>query len=325
MKYSIIVPVYNVENYINECIQSVLSQTMNDYEIILVDDGSLDECPAICDEWAKKESRIKVIHKKNGGISSARNEGIRQSKGRYLLFLDSDDYWVDANVLKKIDAYINRNDVDILCFGYQEYIEENRSMGKMLFDESNVFNIPEDIEPLLCDAMKKGIYVSSAWTKVISKEFIFKHDLFFEENTTSEDIDWSARILLQVQRVCFLPENLYIYRQRKNSIVHTVKVENIQMLADNIKRCVDYGMDNPGNTLSTIYWNYVSYQYCTFLIHACKSSNNEKVQMIINDMRNYRWLLKYHWNQKVKMVYLLDLLGFKTMCKVMSVYGKRRI
>ena len=102
MKYSIIVPVYNVENYINECIQSVLSQTMNDYEIILVDDGSLDECPAICDEWAKKESRIKVIHKKNGGLSSARNEGIRQSKGRYLLFLDSDDYWVDSNVLKKM-------------------------------------------------------------------------------------------------------------------------------------------------------------------------------------------------------------------------------
>ena len=102
---SVVVPVYNVEKYLNRCVESIVNQTYKNLEIILVDDGSLDNCPVMCDEWAKKDNRIKVIHKKNGGVSSARNAGIDKSNGKYISFIDPDDY-IEENMyflmIKKI-------------------------------------------------------------------------------------------------------------------------------------------------------------------------------------------------------------------------------
>ena len=100
--FSIIVPVYKAEKYINECVDSVLAQTFEDFELILADDGSPDRCPEICDEYAKKDSRIKVIHKENGGASSARNSGIEAACGEYVIFLDSDDYWEENYTLQRL-------------------------------------------------------------------------------------------------------------------------------------------------------------------------------------------------------------------------------
>ena len=104
MKFSVIIPIYKVEQYLRQCVDSVLAQTYTDVEIILVDDGSPDSCPAICDEYAKKDSRIKVIHKPNGGLSDARNAGLDMAQGEYVLFLDSDDWWDDKDALRKTDA-----------------------------------------------------------------------------------------------------------------------------------------------------------------------------------------------------------------------------
>ena len=109
-RFSIIVPVYNVEQYLAECVESVLAQTFTDWEMILVDDGSPDNCPRLCDEWAGKDARIKVVHKKNGGASSARNVGIRESGGEYILFLDSDDFYNDKDALKTFDNKLKENE-----------------------------------------------------------------------------------------------------------------------------------------------------------------------------------------------------------------------
>ena len=106
--FSIIVPVYKAEKYISECVDSVLAQTFEDFELILADDGSPDRCPEICDEYAKKDSRIKVIHKENGGASSARNSGIDAACGEYIIFLDSDDYWEENYTLQRLDGKIKR-------------------------------------------------------------------------------------------------------------------------------------------------------------------------------------------------------------------------
>ena len=102
VKFSIIVPVYKVEKYLERCINSILSQTYRNFELILVDDGSTDNCPRICDEYVKSNNRINVIHKKNGGLSSARNAGIDRSTGEYIIFVDSDDYWNSNHALQKI-------------------------------------------------------------------------------------------------------------------------------------------------------------------------------------------------------------------------------
>lgn len=127
--FSIIVPVYNVEKYINKCVDSILSQTFEDFELILVDDGSPDNCPAICDNYAEKDSRVKVIHKQNGGASSARNTGLCSEKGKYILFLDSDDYWDGTNSLSKIYKKAVKN-YDVIMFGCTDI---NISTGKNKF------------------------------------------------------------------------------------------------------------------------------------------------------------------------------------------------
>ena len=121
-KISIIVPVYNVEQYINRCIDSLLGQTLKDIEIILVDDGSPDQCPQICDEYARKDSRIKVIHKKNNGLGYARNSGLELATGEYIAFVDSDDY-VNINMYEKLYNETINNNFDIVYCGF---IVENK-------------------------------------------------------------------------------------------------------------------------------------------------------------------------------------------------------
>ena len=115
VKFSIIIPVYKVEEYLEKCIKSVLNQTYKNFELILVDDGSPDKCPLICDNYAKIDSRVFVIHKQNGGVSSARNEGIKVAKGEYIWFVDSDDF-VEENSLEILSEYINKTDTVLYVF-----------------------------------------------------------------------------------------------------------------------------------------------------------------------------------------------------------------
>lgn len=112
MRFSIIVPIYKVELYLRQCINSVLNQSYKDFELILVDDGSPDNCPIICDEYASRDIRVKVIHKSNGGLSDARNVGLDVAQGEYVLFLDSDDWWDDVLALEKINLKIKDTDAD---------------------------------------------------------------------------------------------------------------------------------------------------------------------------------------------------------------------
>ena len=123
-KVSVVIPVYNVEKYLDKCVNSILSQTYTDFELILVDDGSPDNCPKMCDEWAKKDSRIIVIHKENGGVSAARNDGIVRASGDYLLFVDSDDY-INKDLLKVCYENLLNQDLDILSFNYAFVDTEN--------------------------------------------------------------------------------------------------------------------------------------------------------------------------------------------------------
>ena len=120
---TVIIPVYKTEKYLGDCIKSVVEQTYKNLEIILVDDGSPDNCPVICDEWAKKDSRIKVIHKQNGGLSDARNAGIDKSTGEYILFLDSDDYYENHNHIELLCNEDDKNNSDLVCFNYKRYYD----------------------------------------------------------------------------------------------------------------------------------------------------------------------------------------------------------
>ena len=129
---SIIVPVYKVEKYLNRCIHSIVNQTMKDLEIILVDDGSPDTCPKMCDDWAKKDKRIKVIHQKNKGLSAARNHGIKISKGKYIGFVDSDDY-IDKYMYENMVSVLIKEQGDMCCCKLQKVYEKRNFLSKEKF------------------------------------------------------------------------------------------------------------------------------------------------------------------------------------------------
>ena len=144
-KISVITPVYKVENYLRKCIDSILNQSFDDFELIIVDDGSPDNCGAIADDYKDKDSRVKVIHKENGGAPSARNEGIKIAKGKYLYFPDSDD-WIEENYLEELYKLAVSNDANLVISGYtMEYYENNKKSSYKVSVENKVYLSREDV------------------------------------------------------------------------------------------------------------------------------------------------------------------------------------
>lgn len=215
-KISIIVPIYMVENYLSECIESIIHQTYSNLEIILVNDGSTDKCPQICEDYAKRDSRIVVINKPNGGLSDARNAGIDYATGEYLMFVDSDDYialnMVELlyNVLKDVDA-----DMSICNF---KYVSDELDV-----DFKNC-NLPIKDEILTGkDILLKKMFQHRGGYWVIACNKLYKRKLFenvrFAIGKIHEDEFIIHQILLQCQRVACVSEMLYFYRQRNTSII----------------------------------------------------------------------------------------------------------
>ena len=221
MLVSIIIPIYSVEDYLSICIESVLKQSYSRTEIILVDDGSPDSSSVICDEYASKYPNIKVIHKKNGGLSDARNVGIANATGDYILFLDGDDFWDDANALEELVKRVTLTKADVLNFSFKKYYEDTGEKSSYFHD---VLDMPLDLQKKkeqLGYLAEKNLYLSSACTKMIKRE-LFNENLLFEVGVYSEDVEWSARLIQSAKSMDFICLNFYCYRQRKNSISHTI-------------------------------------------------------------------------------------------------------
>ena len=216
---SIIVPVYNVEKYLNKCIASVVNQTYTNLEIILVDDGSPDNCPAICDQWQAKDSRIKVIHQENGGLSVARNNGIDACSGSYVQFVDSDDY-IEPNTVECLLQACLENNADVSCCGYvKEYA--NRLLYHPLTDVRKCY----EGEEILISAMKGTVFEHLAWNKLWRRD-LFDKNCRFPPGKCFEDSATTWKVLRKCSRVVCVPDVLYHYIARKNSNSNTKSMKN---------------------------------------------------------------------------------------------------
>ena len=226
MKISIIIPVYNVENYLEKCLNSILSQTFNDYEVILINDGSTDKTSTICDEFVKKDNRIKVIHKKNEGVSIARNVGIERACGEYILFFDGDDY-VEPYCLEELYDTAIREKVDAVLYGY--YLVENGhviethlpNFSKNLYEGSEIVNevLPkfigvsyDDIHKWLKgdkNALKKEN--TALWRSMVKGDLIRKNNLRFDKTLkVGEDTCFTSEYLSFAKR-CYVINKCYYY------------------------------------------------------------------------------------------------------------------
>ena len=204
MLFSVIVPIYNIEKYIRKCIDSVLVQSFADYELILVDDGSPDKCGEICDEYAKKDSRIKVIHKENGGLVSARQAGIKVAGGEYVIHLDGDDALL-PEALKNASEIISKTDADIVTFAYNCLIEDTISDIKYELVPEGLYNkeqIKEHIYPHLLSDKNMEHILYFLWGKAIKRTLATKHQLKVNPAISlGEDLSCIVPCYLEAEKV----------------------------------------------------------------------------------------------------------------------------
>ena len=219
MLFSIIIPIYKVEKYLNTCVESVLGQDFSDYEIILVDDGSLDRCGEMCDSLAQKDGRISVIHKANGGLSDARNAGIDVAKGEYLLFLDSDDSFKE-HALSNIERLISAYSPDVVAGVYEAFDENSDSIIAIM--DTDFSKEPPLLSSSETVALFKALNVAPcAWRYAVKRGFLLSRQLYFVKGLLSEDAMWTPRLLCAAGSVALNPEPFYHYVIRDGSIMTT--------------------------------------------------------------------------------------------------------
>ncbi len=227
MRFSIVVPIYNVAQYLPECIDSILSQTFEDYEVILVDDGSKDDSGSICDAYAEKYAHIHVIHQKNSGAAVARNAGITFAIGEYILFLDSDDYIISSEFLQTIDRRIQGTKADIVLYKFQQFQDGQHELQpcQFSFDEAER---AENADMLLNLLVSRDAFYASAWTKAIRRRLIVDNNVLFEKGITGEDNEWYLHLLSSCEcSIETVDEAFIAYRQRAGSISKAHKLKNL--------------------------------------------------------------------------------------------------
>ena len=225
-EFSIIVPIYKVEKYLEICIDSIIGQSFCNFELILVDDGSPDTCGEICDRYSSSDTRVRVIHKKNGGLSSARNAGLDVATGKYVIFIDSDDFWDDVNALEHIHINLTETDADVLVFPAKRYYESEDKYTYIITSDVDRTKITDkDVNTSIRYMIENNIYRAAAWNKVVKKSIIDSYSMRFKSGYLSEDMDWCGDLLLYAQRFDFYDNPFYAYRQQRNGSITAGKAE----------------------------------------------------------------------------------------------------
>lgn len=226
---SIIVPCYGVEKYLNKCVNSLVNQTLRDIEIIMIDDESPDNVPQMCDDWARKDSRITVVHKKNGGLGLARNSGLEVATGEYVAFVDSDDF-VDEHMYEKLLLLAEKENADACFCGYSYYdgnnindVLEGIAQDTKFIGRNEVDNFLFSMIGLPPEDARDTLINMCVWRAIYRRRIIQEHHVRFvsERIAASEDVTFHAFFLPLAEKVCFITEHLYRYRFNPQSISHS--------------------------------------------------------------------------------------------------------
>lgn len=319
-KISVIVPVYRVEKYLGRCVNSLLGQTLSDIEIILVDDGSPDGCPALCDEFAKKDSRIKVLHKENEGLGLARNSGMSLAVGEYIAFVDSDDY-VKSEMYRTLYEAAQRENADIAmcglcCIGGIMSAKENDVQNINCFDGYTVFDGKEGIDRLMLDisgALPKedqdSRYGFSSVKNIYRKEVLEKNKIRFlsEKEVMSEDVFFLLDFLDKCECAVGVPGAFYCYCRNGQSLSKSYRsdrFEKCRLIIDGINGVLSKRMDE------SVYKIYTDRLFQAYARAACmqeiqfapsngidKKELDRRLKAICNSKRLKTTLKNYPWHK----------------------------
>lgn len=220
-KVSIIVPVYNVEHELSRCVDSILNQSYTNIEVILVDDGSTDRCPSICDAFVMKDRRVRVIHKPNGGLSSARNAGLREASGEWILYVDSDDYILNDSC-ERLIAVGAKYDCDIVS---ADAIREFNGGREYMVHGSLADGKCYPSRDFIIKTVKPCEWYAPAWLNLYKRSFLIENNLFFVEGLLHEDMEMQPRVFLAAKTVAYCAYPFYRYVDRASSIMNASKVD----------------------------------------------------------------------------------------------------
>lgn len=265
--FSVIIPVFNVAEYLYECLESIAQQDYPFFECLIIDDGSTDASPQICDLYCDKDSRFRCIHKENGGLSDARNVGIDNSKGVYILFVDSDDY-ISPKTLSLLHDYIEKNnEPDVLCCNIQTF--GKRIQGFPFSDKVILYEGNPNVQKSYYDRQ----WYEMACNKAVKRELVLSKKMYFLKGVKHEDTLWSFQLVLCANSVLLDPTITYFYRIRENSIMSSMKsVDNAKYL-HTVFRCMADFAKKSKNTLS------MTYDYLIDLMISSLISSVVKVDM----------------------------------------------
>lgn len=232
---SVIVPIYKVEKYLEACVESLVYQSYEKLQIILVDDGSPDDCPRMCDQWKEKDSRIEVIHKANGGLGDARNAGLKSAIGEWISFIDSDDY-IGLNTYEDCIKKIIKTGADICYFGCAHISDDGKKRSDgVIFPESicGKENLGRELLPKCFGKLRSDPYdIGAAWMGIYKKELFEKNDIWFvsEKEYLSEDYIFTADICHKAQCVTFLNGDYYFYRENVKSLSNSYRKDRFEKI-----------------------------------------------------------------------------------------------
>ena len=225
-KISVIVPIYKVEVYINKCIDSIINQSYKNIEVILVDDGSPDKCGEIANSYSKKDSRVKVIHKENGGLSDARNCGMKYATGEYILFVDSDD-WISEEMIDTLVSIAIETNADIVQSAFY-YAYENYLLYDDRYYSENMNFIELNRQELMKELVINEKVKNFAWGKLYKIKLI--NDIPFKKGVLFEDVFWAHKVMDRVNKYIICHKPMCYYLQRNDSIVSTYTVRNLDII-----------------------------------------------------------------------------------------------
>ena len=306
---SVIVPVYKVEPYLDQCVNSIVNQTYTNLEIILVDDGSPDNCPQMCDDWAKKDSRIKVIHKENGGLSDARNAGLAIASGEYIGFVDSDD-WISEDMYHLLYDNMLDNDSDISACGVEMFYENSTPSKALTISATACLNTNQ--------ALLASINEDYIKHPVVYK--LYKHDTIkgieFPFKKCHEDVFWTYQALGKASKVYIFPKICYYYRQRSDGIMgSSYSLKRLDSLEAKLDRC-NYFLSLDSKLASIAQLNL--WFSCIYSMQMSKRYLNK------NDFKIAKSII-YEYKTKCRKPQIKTARSFKTKCwlimSFLSFYG----
>lgn len=319
-KYSIIIPVYNSEKFLADCLNSILCQTYTDFEIILVDDCSSDSSPAICDEFAEKyPDKVKAIHcETNGGVAQARNIGLENATGDYIGFTDNDDRWQFDYSLCEIDKKLSASKADMLVYGTSLYMDkaQKTELYGNTFKESMIEN--QDCFQAVRTMVKHDFINFAVWSKLVKREIIIENNILFPKNKRNEDTDWLAKVFAKINSVDSYEKALYLYRigndysQTSKPLKRQYVDDLKEILIENIKAAALLDAER-----RDMIYDFLCQAYTVYLSQLALFDD---IEADIKEIKQYSFILKCGSKPYVKYLYLFyRIFGIKLTMRVLNI------